>query len=56
MPKENRSSLGRRGDLRLTVPNATMQRLREIAEREKRDIWQQALYYIERGIEAEKAA
>lgn len=51
MPDTN----GKRGDLRLTLPPRVMSDLKRVAERERRDIQQQARLYIERGIEAEKA-
>lgn len=46
----------KRGDLRLTLPPSTMKALRAKAKLERRQIQEQARLYIERGLEAERAA
>lgn len=46
----------RPGDIRLIVPADLMAKLRERADREHRDIRQQVLMYVERGLESERAA
>lgn len=46
----------KRGDLRLIVPPETMDKLRSRATVEDRDIRQQALAYIKRGLAADEFA
>jgi len=46
----------KRGDVRVIFGPETMKKLRAVSQRDKRAIYQQVAFYVERALDAEKAA